>query len=290
VPTNHQLKLFLAVADHGGIRLAADALGISQPSISKQLSSLEHKMGGELFLRSPGKPLTLSARGTSLLDDARRAVESARIVAERAATLTRQSAPKIFIRYFMLDTLRGKLEHLYAGGLSHAASFTLVDDTEDIVSRVEEEPGSFGLMRTDQASLRPSIAALLLRKDPCALYAAPQLAERLRSGDLRPQELSIILPSKGNGLRPWVGRFLDNAGYGAGNILDGPAIFEMGLQRVLDGACASVFMDWFVADLVAGGRLVKIEPFDEALRLLLITHASTSRRALQQLGAALSGI
>ncbi|MDR0805736.1 MAG: LysR family transcriptional regulator [Enterobacteriaceae bacterium] len=56
----HQLKAFKEVAEQGSIRAASRSLGLSQPSVSKNIKELEESLGVSLFSRhSSGITLTL---------------------------------------------------------------------------------------------------------------------------------------------------------------------------------------------------------------------------------------
>ncbi len=46
------LRYFVAVADHGGMRRAADALGVLHATLSHRLRDLEEEVGVALFFRS----------------------------------------------------------------------------------------------------------------------------------------------------------------------------------------------------------------------------------------------
>ena len=53
------IDYFLAVAEHGQVRRAAAALGLSQPALTKGLQRLEKELGFPLFERGPrGMTLT----------------------------------------------------------------------------------------------------------------------------------------------------------------------------------------------------------------------------------------
>lgn len=55
----HHLQHFLAIADHGSLRAAAQRLGLSQPAVSKSLRALESALGASLIQRNPrGASLT----------------------------------------------------------------------------------------------------------------------------------------------------------------------------------------------------------------------------------------
>lgn len=58
----HHLRYFWTVARKGGVHKAAEALGVSQPSISAQLKVLEEALGEKLFRRS-GRSLVLTETG-----------------------------------------------------------------------------------------------------------------------------------------------------------------------------------------------------------------------------------
>jgi DNA-binding transcriptional LysR family regulator len=88
-PEDHRIEIrhlryFVAIAEHGGFRRAAERLHISQPPLSQQMAQLEERVGTPLLTRSPrGVALTLA--GEAFLRDARhlladldRAIETAR--------------------------------------------------------------------------------------------------------------------------------------------------------------------------------------------------------------------
>ena len=58
----HHLRYFWAVARHGGVRQAARALHVSQPTVSGQLRQLEDALSTQLFHRE-GRGLTLTDKG-----------------------------------------------------------------------------------------------------------------------------------------------------------------------------------------------------------------------------------
>ncbi len=64
------VQAFLAVADHGSLSAAARALGASQPTIGRQIHTMEEELGVELFQRHE-KGLALTEAGQGLLASAR---------------------------------------------------------------------------------------------------------------------------------------------------------------------------------------------------------------------------
>lgn len=69
-----QLRALTALAELGSFSLAADRLGLSQPSVSHLVKRLEDRVGLTLVVR--GRPVTLTAEGSSLADVARRAIDA----------------------------------------------------------------------------------------------------------------------------------------------------------------------------------------------------------------------
>jgi DNA-binding transcriptional LysR family regulator len=67
----HQLRYFVAVAEHRHFTRAARDLAVAQPSISKQVRLLEDELGAPLFHRMRGN-VTLTPAGEALLPWARR--------------------------------------------------------------------------------------------------------------------------------------------------------------------------------------------------------------------------
>ncbi|QPM91081.1 LysR family transcriptional regulator [Pseudooceanicola algae] len=65
------VQVFVAVADAGSLSGAARALGLSQPTLGRQVKRLEDTLGAELFLRHP-RGLALSPTGQQILPAARR--------------------------------------------------------------------------------------------------------------------------------------------------------------------------------------------------------------------------
>jgi len=91
-PDLRQLQALLAVATHGTLGRAADALHCSATAVSMQLTGLQHRLGVTL-LRRTGRGLALTPEGEQLLPMARDAVEAvARLSALAAGQQAGQTA------------------------------------------------------------------------------------------------------------------------------------------------------------------------------------------------------
>ncbi len=71
------LEILAAIVDHGGLTEGAEALGKSQPSVSRTLSQLETRVGAPLF--QPGRrPLQPTELGAMLADQGRAVLKASR--------------------------------------------------------------------------------------------------------------------------------------------------------------------------------------------------------------------
>lgn len=68
-----QLRTLVAIAEHGTLMAAADALCLSQPAVTKSIKELEARLGVQLLLRS-GSGIRLTPYGEALLRRARTVV------------------------------------------------------------------------------------------------------------------------------------------------------------------------------------------------------------------------
>ena len=71
-----QLRIFVAVAEHGSYSAAAKDLFVSHSTTSRAVSALENELGVTLFDRK-NRILGLTRAGQSLLRDARELLENA---------------------------------------------------------------------------------------------------------------------------------------------------------------------------------------------------------------------
>src|SRR5688500_1881638 len=72
----NRARAFLATAEEGSLSAAARALGMTQPTLGRQVTALEEELGIALFERV-GRGLTLTAGGLDLLDHVRGMGEAA---------------------------------------------------------------------------------------------------------------------------------------------------------------------------------------------------------------------
>jgi LysR family cyn operon transcriptional activator len=72
-----QYRHVLALADHAGFRKASEALGISQPALTKSLFQIDREVGQRLFERH-GQTISPTVFGAIVVDTARKEAEGPR--------------------------------------------------------------------------------------------------------------------------------------------------------------------------------------------------------------------
>jgi len=116
----NSLRLFLAVATHGGFSRAARVTGVSQPAISKAVRLLEQQGGAQLLVRAPAG-VVLTEAGRLLLEHARALFAEERSAEERLEALRglrhgvlRVGASTTLASYF-LPPILGELYRAHPG-------------------------------------------------------------------------------------------------------------------------------------------------------------------------------
>ena len=117
--TLRQLDVFASLAASRSFRRSAEQLGISQASVSSQISALEEQLGVALFDRRPGSAPVLRPEGLAFLDDLRQFQEAAStLAAHRRATVEEAEGParfRLLVGQGMFDGyVRRKIDAFYA--------------------------------------------------------------------------------------------------------------------------------------------------------------------------------
>jgi DNA-binding transcriptional LysR family regulator len=86
VSTLLQLRSFVTVVDAGGFTAAAERLGLSQPAVSRAVTTLERQLGLPLLVRGRGG-LSLTDAGAVALDHAREALRHLTLMRSAVASL-----------------------------------------------------------------------------------------------------------------------------------------------------------------------------------------------------------
>lgn len=117
------LRSFVAVAEARSIGRAAARLGVGQPALSRRIQDLEDQVGVTLFERHP-RGVRLTTAGEAFLGDARRLLDEAERVLERAGRFGRAELGALAIGLFP-PAADGPLHGLIAGFRAAAPGVTV---------------------------------------------------------------------------------------------------------------------------------------------------------------------
>lgn len=290
MPTTRQLELFITIADAGSMRRAADRLGISQPSISKQMKALERSVGGELLVRIRGERAVLSPLGAELLEDARSSVAlQHRFMQRRSGGASRPL--RIFIRPYLLERVKGLLGALAEAGLPEDAAFLVNDDPAEALAHDEEGGNNVAVFNAMRLPFRPEFVSHVLFEHYCAIFAAPEVAADLKSGELPMRELAVLLPARNFRLTPWLLAQIQALGFEPGEQRFCTQFIDLIVERVCQGEGVGLFMEDHTQPLVDSGRLVRIARCPDPLMMVLMARPDIDpdvfervRRSLYVLG------
>jgi DNA-binding transcriptional LysR family regulator len=265
--TTRQLELFIAVADAGSMRKAADLLGISQPSISKQIRALERSVGGTLIQRIRGERATLTPLGLELLGDARSSIEMHRRFVQRKGG----DVPlRMYLRSYLLEFVKKRFDKLEAAGLPRDTTFIISDDPLSVMSTSGSPQISFAICGLVSLPAGKDYISHVLVERACSVYASPQLAAALADGSSRIEDVANLYPSKVFKLTPWLRAMMRHAGLASRKEVFGLQFMEMIAEQVANGEGLSVFMDFHVQSMVDQGRIVALAPCRDPLLQVLM--------------------
>lgn len=106
-----QLEYFVAIIEKGGFTAAADALGLSQPSLSNSIKALERELGAQLLHRLP-RGVRMTAAGEVFAETARTIIaefERARLEVRAAQEVVSGTVDVITLPGLILDPLAGMI-------------------------------------------------------------------------------------------------------------------------------------------------------------------------------------
>ncbi len=276
-----QLQVFVAIAEHGGVGAAAEALHLTQPAASMALAELERLLEASLFARSHGR-VHLNERGRELLP-------LARDILERLDEFRRQAAGD-------LDGLRGELRlgasntvgNYLVGDLlgdftqthPQVAVRLEVDNTRGIVAAVREHRLDVGCI--EGAVVQPGLEVLPWRDDHlvvCARADHPLAGRRhLAAEDFA--GVNWVMREHGSATRALCERAL-------ASLPPARTVLELGQieaikQAVIAGLGLACLPAVAVDDAVAAGRLAVLRtPFlDLGRRLSLVLAGDAYHGAL----------
>jgi DNA-binding transcriptional LysR family regulator len=168
-----QVEAFLEVARLGNVSRAAEALYVTQPTLTARLKNLEAELGEELFLRT-GRGLRLTEAGRAFLPHAERALRSLREGEVAVTELQRGEAGSLVVgaapavsTYVLPRLLRGFLA--VAPGVRLAVR---TGHSEEVLAMVLADDVHVGLVRALHHP--PELASIPVYEDHLVLVVPPE--------------------------------------------------------------------------------------------------------------------
>jgi LysR family transcriptional regulator, nitrogen assimilation regulatory protein len=213
-PTDHQLRVFLEIADTGSLRLAAEKLGVTQPALSKQMRALESAMGVAVFRRN-GRGMALTAFGEQVKSALQRhyaeldaALESLGGTSGSSSTTLKGSITVACVNTLALYLMPDVIESLLRAHPQLKVCL-LAASSPDVVEKVARGQADIGLVY-DQVVDTDDFIVHRLFMETLACYAA----KILDCPDDCPREYlqsqALIVPPKPYAIRRVLERELDS--------------------------------------------------------------------------------
>lgn len=247
----HHLRCFLAVAEAGGVTAAAEAMGLAQPTISKQVRELERAVGQSLLERE-GRGVRLTQAGRLVQ---RYAQDIFSLESELVAAVSGRGAERLSRLVVGVSTSTPRTIATLAlapvAMLPGAVRIVGVQDrTDALLERLAS--GELDVVLSD-APLAPSLRFRAINEElgssPVSWWAASGL--RLRADGARALDgAPLLVPSEAAPIRGAIDQWLRRAGVRgriAGEFEDSALLSEFGLAghgvfaapRLVAGALAS---------------------------------------------------
>lgn len=169
----NQARSFLAAAEEGSLSAAAEALGVTQPTITRQIAALESKLRVALFERT-GRSVALTPAGLELLDHVRTMAQGASLVSLAASGNSQAIDGQVRITASDMTAaylLPPILESLRAAAPDLEIDIVADNSIRDLLSR--EADIAVRHVRPEQ----PNLIAKRLSDDPARFYAVNQYIE-----------------------------------------------------------------------------------------------------------------
>jgi DNA-binding transcriptional LysR family regulator len=270
LPDLEALELLVAVAETGSLGQAAARQGISQPSASARMSTLERRLGVRLLVRSPSGSRLTSA-GLVVTDWARTVLEQAYALVDGAAALRARQHGRLRVTASLTVA-----EHLMPGwlvGLREADPGVHLElnvaNSTLVIERLRAGEADLGFIEGRGAPR--DLHSRAVARDRLVVVVSPEHAWARKRRPLRPVELAttpLLLREAGSGTRETLEAALAPYGGVAEPVLELGATAPLRLAAT-SGTAPAVLSALAAADEIAAGRLVEVPselPLDRVLR------------------------
>lgn len=280
--TFRKLEVFVAVAEDGNFRRAAERLGISQPSVSSQIKSMERYLGYQLFERRRGATSELSDEGRSFLLRARELVAAQTALAAERRRIP-AAAPirlRVCVGPLLMDRrIKPGLARFQQAHPNIELEFVPYSPTMDGTQAVRSGECDVLLFTGGLPDYADSGDAEVISRITCSLYGAPKLVRPVLQG-LRPlNELPFMLMPDHFRFTQWTLEQFARKGVSPGQVVARPPFMDVLQEMILAGKGIGLFFDMEMAAQLRAGRVLACGPtFDPVARVMMV---GTRARALE---------
>ena len=262
-----QIEAFLEVARRQNLSRAAEALFVSQPTLTARLQSLEAALGEQLFVRTR-RGMRLTEAGDAFLPYAEHAVAALADGRERLSELRRGEAGRLVlgapptVSTYTLPALLARFSAAHPGVRLAIKTGT----SEEILDMVLHDQVQLGIIR---ALANQEIETIPLFTDTLVLIAGPghRLARSPTGRQARMADLAgevLVLFGRSSSYLEFTTATFRQAGVLPGSVLELDNI-EAAKKMVERGLGVSLVPSSTVAGELAAGTLARIELVDAAL-------------------------
>jgi DNA-binding transcriptional LysR family regulator len=261
-----QIEAFLEVARRQNLSRAAEALFVSQPTLTARLQSLEAALGEQLFVRTR-RGMRLTEAGDAFLPYAEHAVAALADGRERLSELRRGEAGRLVlgapptVSTYTLPALLARFSAAHPGVRLAVKTGT----SEEILDMVLHDQVQLGIIR---ALANQEIETIPLYTDTLVLIAGPghRLARSPTGRQARMADLAgevLVLFGRSSSYLEFTTATFRQAGVLPGSVLELDNI-EAAKKMVERGLGVSLVPASTVAGELAAGTLARIELVDAA--------------------------
>lgn len=271
--TFRKLEVFLAVAEDGNFRRAAERLGISQPSVSSQIKSTERYLGFQLFERRRGATSELSSEGSNFLQRARELV-----AAQSALAAERRRIPpaspihlRVCVGPLLMDRrIKPGLAHFQEAHPNIEVEFVPFSPTVAGAQAVNQGECDVLLFTGGLPDHATSSEAEVISRIGCSLYGAPRLVRPVLQGQRQLNDLPFLLMPDQFRFTQWTLEQFARKGVSPGHVAARPPHMDVLLQLILAGKGVGLFFDMEIASQLRAGRVLACGPtFDPVARVMI---------------------
>jgi len=258
--TFKQLRAIRAVAEHGTLSAAAEAVGLTPPAIHTQLRILEENLGCKLVDRGGAQGARLTAEGQAVLD----AEVTIRIALENCVQKVRalRDGQSGVVVLGVVSTGKYFAPGLVAMLQQHYPDINVVlrvGNRDAILRALQQQSIDLAIMGRPPRA--PVVETVVIGDHPHVMIAAPEhpLAGRR---DISAQELlaqTFIAREEGSGTRIMMVRYLDRIGEGTPYRSIEMGTNETIKQAVIAGLGVALISQHTVTEELRSGRLMTIE-------------------------------